>query len=268
MMDPVPYVSGDVFDAIMFYQAYSPARSFFAKTNKHLNANEFSDSLQGLWSSISPANRYAMMNVSATHDSPRLLTCFYNSGKYKYNAIPSNDSTYKTGKPDDETYKRVKLYLIHQLTNIGSPHIWNGDELGMWGADDPDCRKPLWWKEFQFEPETRTNLLKRKKVYDTIGFNNEHFNFYKKIIQIRKENPVLSNGEIEFIKTDGNCLSYRRFNEHGEILVMFNLENEKRAFELPTNDRYINLLDGTSISGNVISLDPLAAAILRRAQPE
>lgn len=264
LMDPVPYVSGDVFDAIMFYQLYRPARSFFANTQIHINAKQLTDILNNQWSKLTVPYRYSMMNVSATHDSPRLLTCFYNSGKYKYNAIPSNDSTYNTGKPDDETYKRVKLYLIHQFTNIGSPHIWNGDELGMWGADDPDCRKPLWWSEFKFEPETRTNLLKRKKVYDTIGFNNEHFSFYKKIIQIRKENPVLSNGEIEFIKSEGNCLFYRRFNEMDEILVIFNLEDKQLDFKIPVNESYVDLMEGQIFERPQITLDPLTGLILKK----
>jgi glycosidase len=133
----------------------------------------------------------------------------------------------------------------------------------MWGADDPDCRKPLWWKEFQFEPETRTNLLKRTKEYDTIGFNQDLYNFYKMIIQIRKENPVLSSGEIEFLITDGNCLSYRRFNEQEEILVMFNLESEKREFKLTKNKTYQNLLNDNRISVESILLDPLSAVMLK-----
>jgi glycosidase len=264
MMDPVPYVKDSIFDAIMFYQAYSPARSFFTRTEKPFTAKNLADSLSGLWSSLPTAYYHSQMNLSSSHDSPRLLTCFYNPGKYKYNAKPSDDSTYLTGKPDEDTYQRVKLYLIHQFTSIGSPHIWNGDEMGMWGADDPDCRKPLWWKEFQFEPETQTNLLKRKKVYDTIGFNDEHFSFYKKIIQIRKENPVLSNGEIEFINTEGNCLSYRRFNDKDEILVMFNMDNEDKDFTLPQGNSYIDLLQGTVYTSAKITLAPLTGIILRK----
>jgi glycosidase len=264
MMEPAPYVSGDVFDGVMFYQVYKPARSFFANSTNPINARQFADSLKDQWSKLAVPYRYAMMNVSATHDSPRLLTCFYNSGKYKYNAKPSDDSTYKTGKPDEDTYRRVKLYLIHQFTNIGAPQIWNGDELGMWGADDPDCRKPLWWKEFQFEPETHTNLLKRKKVYETVGFNEVHYNFYKKIIRIRNENPVLSNGAIEFIKTDANCLSYRRFNEQDEILVIFNMGSEKQECELPPEVSYLNLWDLSPVSGKAITLDALTAIILKK----
>ena len=163
MMDPVPYVKNGVFDAIMFYQVYGPARSFFAKTNFPVDAKQFMEELQFQWGRIASPNLYSMMNVAATHDSPRLLTSFNNPGKYKYHAKPSDDSTYITAKPGAETYKRVKLYLIHLFTSIGSPQIWNGDEMGMWGADDPDCRKPLCWKEYQFEPEISSNLLKIKK---------------------------------------------------------------------------------------------------------
>ena len=33
LMDPVPYTKGDIFDAVMFYQAYRPAKYFFSKSN-------------------------------------------------------------------------------------------------------------------------------------------------------------------------------------------------------------------------------------------
>ena len=132
-----------------------------------------------------------MMNVSATHDSPRLLSCFANKGKYKFHASSHEDPAYISGKPDEDTYLRVRLYLAHQFTNIGNPHIWNGDEFGMWGGDDPDERKPLWWKEFSFTPETRTNIQPGPKTYDSIRFNQELLDYYKLLIKIRKENQAL-----------------------------------------------------------------------------
>ena len=141
LMNPVPYVSGDVFDAVMFYQAYRPARYFFAKTDYEITAEQFVDSLQFQWNRLQKPFRYAMMNTAATHDTPRLLTSFANPGMYKVNAKPDADPEYITGKPDEEVYQREHLYLIHQFTNVGAPHIWNGDEMGMWGGDDPDCRK-------------------------------------------------------------------------------------------------------------------------------
>lgn len=194
----------------------------------------------------------------------RLLSCFENPGKYKYNAKPYDDPKYITGKPKPETYQRVRLYLVHQFTSIGSPNIWNGDEMGMWGSDDPDPRKPLWWKEYKFDPETRTNIQNVPKTYDQVGFNQQHFDFYKKLIAIRKSNPVLSSGEIEFIKAEGKTLAYKRFDKNHEIIVLFNLESTKKDFELPASGTYTNLFTNTQVKNKTISLEPLNAAVLKK----
>ena len=264
LMNPVPYESGDVFDAVMFYQAYRPARSFFAKNNFPIDAKQLKDSLELQWNRLMPEYRYAEMNVNATHDSPRLLSCFENPGKYKYQAKPGDDPKYITGKPKPETYQRVKLYLVHQFTSIGSPNIWNGDEMGMWGSDDPDCRKPLWWKEFKFDPETRTNFQPGQKTYDKVEFNQQHFEYYKKLIRIRKENPVLSFGMLDFIKANGKTLAYKRHDNDHEIIVLFNLDSTKKDFALSDKNSYTNLLTNTSFKSKSISLAPLSAAILRK----
>lgn len=142
-MNTAPYANNTVFDAVMYYQAYRPARGFFARAEPAFDAKQLADTLMNEWNMLEEPFRYGMMNVNTTNDSPKLLTCFANKGKYKYHATPYEDSTYITGKPDEETYNRVKLYLAHQFTSIGSPHIWNGDEFGMWGSDDSDERKPL-----------------------------------------------------------------------------------------------------------------------------
>jgi len=71
------------------------------------------------------------------------------------------------------------------------------------GSRRSGCRKPLWWKEYKFDPETRNNIQKGEKTFDTVGFNQEQHDFYKKLIRIRKENPVLSNGNIEFSGNKG-----------------------------------------------------------------
>lgn len=267
LMNPVPYTSGYVFDAVMLYQTYRPARYFFAKNNFAIDAAQFKDSLEFQWNRLHTANRYAMMNVSSSPDAPRLLTDFYNSNKYKFNATPYDDPYYKTGKPDPETYKRVQLYLVHLFTSIGAPQIYNGEEMGMWGGFDPDCRKPLWWKEYAFEPESRNNIQPGKKVYDKVGFNQQQFEFYKKLISLRKNNPVLSTGEIEFIKADSKILAYKRFDVSNEIIVLFNLEANKRDFELQEKGTYVNLLTNTLLNDiNSISLNTLAAVVLKRVK--
>lgn len=263
LMNPAPYLQGDVFDAVMFYQVYRPARSFFGLMDDEIDATAFKDSLEFQWNRLSPETVKVMMNTAATHDSPRLMTSFANPTKYKYHAKPNEDKNYISGKPNPKTYQRVKLYLIHQFTSLGAPHIWNGDEMGMWGGDDPDCRKPLWWPEFDFEPEYRNNFQKGKKVFDEVGFNQQHFDFYKKLIQIRKDNPVLTDGDFEFLITKGKMLSYQRKDDSSEIIVMFNLEDADRAFEFPAGESFINLLDTTNANGSVV-LPSLTAGIYKR----
>jgi len=263
LMNPVPYLQGDVFDAIMFYQIYKPARHFFANTNAPINAQQFKDSLIFQWQRLEEPNRYAMMNVSATHDTPRLLSSFNNAGKYKYQAKPNDDANYKTGRPDQESYQRVRLYLMHQFTNIGAPHIWNGDEMGMWGADDPDCRKPLWWSEMTFNSENRNNISTKPAEYDEVGFNKQHFEFYKRLIELRKSNPVLVNGDLEFLESNDRVLAYRRFMEGEEIIVVLNAGMQVEPFKLPNNAKYKSLMGKELVNGPTVTVAPLSGLILK-----
>ena len=263
LMDPAPYMQGDVFDAVMFYQVYKPARSFFNNSDDAIDAKQLRDSLERQWNRIPGRNEYAMMNVGASHDAPRLLSDFYNKNRYKFKANPEENAAYKTGKPDKEAYQRVRLYLIHLFTTIGSPQIWNGDEMGMWGADDPNCRKPLMWPELKFEKEYRNNFQPGAKQYDKIGFNKKHFEFYRKLIQLRKENSVLSFGSFKFLVNEGKKLGYSRSDEANEIIVFFNLENSKSNFELPEGD-FIDLLTGKKFENRSIILKPMEAVVLKK----
>jgi glycosidase len=263
LMDPAPYTKGDIFDAVMYYQVYRPARYFFAKTNHPIDAQQLRDSLEFHWSSLEPSFAYAMMNVSSSHDAPRLLTDFYNPNKYKFHANPNEDPGYKTGKPDKESYNRLKLYLIHLFTTIGTPQIWNGEEMGMWGSDDPNCRKPLWWKEFNFDKETRNNTQPGRKTYDKVKFHQSQFDFYKLLINIRKNNPVLAQGELEFLLSKGNKLVYKRFDKKNEIIVIFNMEATNQNFDLPQHSTYTELLGNKKITGNRITLKAFSAVILK-----
>lgn len=261
LMDPVPYTSGDVFDAVMFYQVYRPARYFFAKTEYPLDAVQLRDSLLHEWGRLAEDKRYAMMNVSSTHDTPRLLTDFYNTNKYKFHANQRDNTFYRTGKPDEDTYKRLRLYLVHLFTSVGAPQIWNGEEMGMWGADDPDERKPLWWADYQFEDETRTNIQPGEKQFDKVGFNNDQFEWYKKLIALRKANPVLIHGQIEFLLAEGGLLAYRRYDEASEIIVCFNVNDAGHDVPLAPGN-YFDLLTGNNYS-ETLHLEPLQAVVLQ-----
>jgi cyclomaltodextrinase len=96
--------------------------------------------------------------------------------------------------------------------------------MGMWGADDPNPRKPLIWPDLQFETE-RAHPLGLPRPADEVAFNADLFDYYRQLIRIRKENPVLATGDIEFIVADdaNQTLAYRRFNDKGQqVVAVFN----------------------------------------------
>lgn len=266
LMNPAPYTKGDVFDAVMFYQAYRHARAFFAKLDVQLDARQLKDSLEMEWGRLRPETTLAMMNTAASHDAPRLLTDFYNTNKYKYKAMPVDDPAYKTGKPDPETYQRLQLYLLYTFTTRGAPHIWNGDEMGMWGADDPFNRKPLMWKELEFQPETRNNIKPGPSPHDPVSFDQASFDYYKKLVSLRNKYPVLRSGSMEFLLTMGKVLGYRRSQVNEEILVYFNLERGSKRISLPEKAAYLELMTGKKITAGEINLNSLAALVLRRVK--
>ena len=42
---------------------------------------------------------------------------------------------------------------LFQFTYVGAPMVYYGDEVGMWGANDPDCRKPMVWDDLAYNDE-------------------------------------------------------------------------------------------------------------------
>jgi glycosidase len=172
------------------------------------------------------------MNLASSHDSPRLLTAFANKDKYKYNCKPQENKHFKTNRPEEATLGKVRLFLLHQFTFVGSPHIWNGDEMGMTGADDPDNRKPMVWPDVTFSPETNSGFS--AYTYSEVpAFDHKMFEYYKSLIALRKSSPAFSNGHYEFLDTPASdrILAYRRTHGHTDYVVVFNNNPEMNEFQ-------------------------------------
>ncbi len=260
LLAPNVYLQGDVFDCIMNYRWYRPARHFFASAPKRMKPSEFVKILHEKMQGIDTNRLEAMMNLVDSHDAPRVSTSLYNHGKYKFHAKPTENPNYKIDKPDANTRKIQKMLLIHQYTYIGSPHIWYGDEVGMWGADDPDCRKPMVWPDINYEDETHHPFTKIKKI-DKVVQDTALLKFYKKLIQIRKRNPALIYGNIKFILADdkNNTLAYSRNYNKQKIIVIFNNSNNEKSIKVPSsNGEYVNAINKKQIlnvNNNVLSTD-------------
>lgn len=272
MLDPEPILKGDIFDAVMNYRWYKAAREFFIGTNKAIKPSAFVDSIQRITSNLRPQNNQVMMNIASSHDSPRLLTSVFNkNNKYKFQVEPSQTVDYLIHKPDEEAHQTARLILAQQFTYIGAPHIWAGEEMGMWGADLGDARKPLIWPDYNFEEE-RVHPIQRERPVDKVQFNSEVFQYYQKLIQIRKDNPVLIHGDIEFIVIDDGqeVLAYRRFDDDKEVIAIFNTSQTEQIINIPIQNKgtYQDVLYGSALRQEAndinITLPPRTAAILNQ----
>ncbi|BDD05196.1 alpha-amylase [Aureibacter tunicatorum] len=253
LMNPRPYLQGDIFDAVMHYQWYKPARRFFAQTDGGMTVDEFLYELDSTQKDLPDYTNRAMMNLTSSHDAPRFATSIFNRHSGYKNAVnPRDDKAYKLGKPDEHTKKIQRMMLAHQFTHIGSPQIWNGDELGMWGADDPDNRKPMIWPEMEFDAE-KTAPLGLQKNEEEVKADLALKEYIKKLIEVRKNHPVLSYGETNYFLADSSnlILGYRRFDNKHNILAIFN--REEKAIQVA--DRALQGKFEDLLTGDIVDLD-------------
>jgi len=274
LFDPKVYLEGDQYDAIMNYRWYRVARGFFGQAEPVLKPTGFVKEIIRINKGINFENLQAMMNVPSTHDSPRLSTSLYNKTMDKYKSKPSDNPDYKINKPDQRTRKEQILLLIHQFTFIGAPQIWNGEEVGMWGADDPDCRKPMVWDDISYEDEHTAYDPVRKRPADAVRPDTTLRSFYKKLCRMRKENPALIYGDLTFSVADDQkmVLAYDRMMGNEEIAVVFNRSDSLRFVNVPvrTDGEFEDILSGKSASYKSadksieISLGPLSGIVLKK----
>jgi cyclomaltodextrinase / maltogenic alpha-amylase / neopullulanase len=97
-----------------------------------------------------PATNLVQMNLVGSHDTQRVLSALHNpSADYDSGgAIGPGSPRYDRTKPSAGAYAKARLALAIQALSEGAPMVYYGDEFGVFGGKDPDCRKPLPWPEF------------------------------------------------------------------------------------------------------------------------
>ena len=152
------------------------------------------------------------MNLTASHDTPRFSTSIYNRDKYKYRNTPRENPDYRIERPDERTRRIQQLILVQQFTYVGAPHVWNGDEVGMWGADDPDDRKPMVWSDLRYDDEV-ARPDGRPRHRDRVAPDTTLFRVYRELIALRKDHlRLLVDGSLKWLVTDDQhgLLAYER----------------------------------------------------------
>ncbi len=230
MMNAAPWLKGDEFDAVMNYRFARAIKNFVVNKKDQIGSQGFIDTLNNLYRQYPKENNYVMMDLLDSHDVERIASQIVNPDLlYDHGGSSTQNKDFDNRKPDAQEIEKQKLIAGIQFTLPGAPQIYYGDEAGMWGGDDPDCRKPMVWKEFKYEKEA-THPLGLPRKPDEVKFNENLFNYYKKIISIRNNNEALSLGSIEFnlVEDQNRILGYTREYNGKKIFVLLNNNPEKK----------------------------------------
>ena len=237
MINPAPWLQGDAFDAVMNYRFANAVKEFVIDVKNQISVKEFVDSLYAYMNDYPKENVYVLQNLMDSHDVDRLTSQIINPDNwYDHEANPSQNSNYKVRKPNNVELLIQRLIIGIQMTLPGAPMIYYGDEAGMWGGDDPDCRKPMVWQDLNYEPEI-SHPFKEFRPKDDVSFNQKLFEWYKKLIYIRNENPVLALGDINFflIDNENKILGYERTTSDNKMFIILNNQNKFTEFKLILN---------------------------------
>ncbi|MFC3907383.1 glycoside hydrolase family 13 protein [Clostridium disporicum] len=141
--------------------------------------------------------------------------------KQMWNLLGSHD-TKRIYTECDGNIDRIKLSIAYQFLYIGVPYIYYGDEIGLSGGDDPNNRKCMNWNK-----NTQ---------------NKEIFDFYRDIINIRKENKVFIYGTFEEVYCENNIIAFKRVLNNEETLIIFNNNENESIVRLNLKSKGVNLI--------------------------
>lgn len=187
--DSLRWLLGDQFDSVMNYPFTELSISFFA--DRTLSSAQFAEKMNRLLMRYPQQTNETLFNLLSSHDIPRIMT-----------------------RCEGDT-RRLKLAVVYMMTTMGLPCVYYGDEFGLDGGEDPDCRKCMVWNE---EDQ-----------------NRELFDFYKLLISLRKERAALRSGRhrVLLAEEDGGSLVYERLDGKEHFTIWMNRSDEPAKLTHP-----------------------------------
>lgn len=196
------FLAGDEWDSVMNYPFYFAALELAAAGT--MRASAFLDHLGFMRGNLNRALDGYLWNFIDSHDTARFLHSAGNS------------------------VKKQKLAAALQLLLPGMPMIYYGDEAGLGGGPDPDCRRGMLWAEGR-----RNGAL---------------FAYYQTLIQIRRRYPALTEGELVETYADDETGLIRMERELGNQRVTILFHTREGAAALPELYGRENLVTGAPFS--------------------
>ena len=212
--DPGSWLQGDEWDTVMNYDAFmEPFTWFLTGMEKHSDEMRMEllgngDNLVGaithhMSNMLTPSLQTAMNELS-NHDHSRFLT--------RTNHMVGRVETLGSKAAEEYVNPAVMREAVAiQMTWVGAPTIYYGDEAGVCGFTDPDNRRTYPWGE---------------EDQGLLGF-------HKEMIRIHKEHPSLRTGSLNILAWKENIFSFARFNQEEQIVVIINNRSELAEVTVP-----------------------------------
>jgi glycosidase len=278
LVDPIektkPYLSGDEFDATMNYNFSFIVHDFFVQDAKGISVSQFDAQLKELREGFGEGVAMNMQNLVGSHDSTRIGSAVANPDGKKFGdwgdyftwSQKSNNVNYNAGKPTSKQLEKQKLIAAFQILYLGSPMIYYGDEAGMWGSNDPDCRKPMVWADKNYDAET-FNPDQSQHDGDKVDFNTDLFNWYKKFIGLRNQYKAIKLGSYTMLETNDAEKTYAFSRKLGdeEVIVIINRSDKNVKFTNPIlkKGNFKNVFTNKTIKK--VKIKPMAVVVLSNA---
>lgn len=187
------WVGESKFDGLMNYPFRDAVlRLLYAGT---LDIPHYADRVEDLIRFYPQENAQAMYLPLGSHDTERLLTKL------------------------EGDLRKTKLAYLLQMTYPGVPAIYYGDEIGLLGDKDPDCRRAFPWNESHWNQELRQ--------------------WVKALITLRRNSKALRRGEYERVcacSEGGGCLAFARILKMEKLLVIINASDTPIDTAIPLED--------------------------------
>ncbi len=203
------YLTSGMIDGQFDFNVYDIANTTFAG----VGGSDFSQVQTVLNSSLYIYGGHNLMgNISGNHDKPRFMALA--SGDLKFGEDSKTAGWQRNiGISDSTAYDKLLLMHTFNMTIPGIPVIFYGDEIGLTGANDPDCRRMM---KFDGLNKREANLLRQVSV----------------LAHLRAENPVLIYGDFINVQTTKNSWVYARKYFKNEAIVVINNSNKAKSFEI------------------------------------
>lgn len=170
----VRYLNGDEYDGIMNYGVTKACLDLLAF--KTIDSKAFLDRIVRLYHTYSITANQKMLNLLGSHDTDRFLTRV---------------------KGDAQRFRTAAAIMFFYP---GIPCVYYGDEIGMEGGYDPDCRRTFDWNEESWDKETRSLI--------------------RQLMKLKKE-PALSEGAFAIEEKDG-IITFTRSADKQKLQLRIN----------------------------------------------